>query len=158
MSFDLPRFASALRTAAAALALAAPLLAPAGAQAREFVSIKGNVVNVREKPTTRSDTLWELSSGYPLQVRERRGQWLRVRDYEATLGWVFAPLTTKTPHRVVTARTANLRAKPGTNSRVVGKLEQNEIVRTLESQGTWTKVRRGGGQTGWVAKRLTWGW
>jgi len=131
VSSPLSRLARLLSTTAAALALAAPLLAPAGAQARDFVSIKGRVVNVRERPTTGSDTLWELAQGYPLQVQARRGQWLRVRDHEATLGWVFAPLTTRTPHRVVTARSANLRDKPSTGSRVVGRLEQHEIVRTL---------------------------
>ncbi|PWW45857.1 SH3 domain-containing protein [Melaminivora alkalimesophila] len=158
MSFALPRLVRWLSTSAAALALAVPALAPAAAQAADFVSIKGATINVREQPTTRSDVLWELGQGYPLQVRERRGQWLRVRDHEATLGWVFAPLTQRTPHRLVTARVANLRAKPSTNSRIVGKLEQHEIVRTVGSQGSWAKVRRDGGQTGWVAKRLTWGW
>ncbi len=158
MSFALPRLVRWLSTSAAALALAVPALAPAAAQAADFVSIKGATINVREQPTTRSDVLWELGQGYPLQVRERRGQWLRVRDHEATLGWVFAPLTQRTPHRLVTARVANLRAKPSTSSRIVGKLEQHEIVRTVGSQGSWAKVRRDGGQTGWVAKRLTWGW
>jgi len=158
VSFALPRFATTLSTAAAALALAAPLFAASAAQARDFVSIKGNVVNVREKPTTRSDTLWELAGGYPLQVQSKNGKWLKVRDHEGPLGWVFAPLTTKTPHRVVTSSSANLREKPGTNHRIVGKLEQHEIVRTLSSQGSWARVRREGGQTGWVAKRLTWGW
>jgi len=152
------RVARSLSTCAAALLLAAPLLASAAAQARDFVSIKGSTVNVRDKPSTRSDTLWELANGYPLQVQARRGKWLKVRDHEAPLGWVFAPLTTTTPHRVVTSRSANLRARPGTGSRVVGKLEQHEIVRTLGSQGSWAHVRREGGQTGWVAKRLTWGW
>ena len=33
---------------------------------------------MREKPTTRSSTLWELSKGYPLQIVKRQGQWLRV--------------------------------------------------------------------------------
>ena len=91
-------------------------------------------------------------------MRERRGKWLKVADYEATLGWVFAPLTSQTPHRVVTARSANLRAGPGTGQRVVGRLEQHEIVRTLGQQGSWARVQRDGGQAGWVAKRLTWGW
>lgn len=156
----LPRLSSLSRrlaSCAAALAVALPLSLSV-AHAADFVSIKGRVVNVREKPTTGSDTLWELASGYPLQVSARRGQWLRVRDHEAPLGWVFAPLTSKEPHRVVTARTANLREKPGTSSRVLGRLEQNEIVRTLGERGSWARVRRDGGQTGWVAKRLTWGW
>lgn len=155
----LPRLARLFSTVATTALLTAPLLLPAGAQARDFVSVKGDTLNVREKPTTRSETLWELAQGYPLQVRARSGKWLKVGDHEAsTLGWVFAPLTTSAPHRVVTSSSANLRAKPGTNHRVVGRLEQHEIVRTLGQQGSWAQVRRHGGQTGWVAKRLTWGW
>jgi SH3-like domain-containing protein len=158
VSFTLPRFARALPAAALSATLATSLLLPAMAQAREFVSIKGKTVNVREQPNTRSATLWELNKGYPLQVVQRRGQWVKVRDFEEPLGWVHAPLTAKTPHRVVTSRVANLRAGPGQNHKVVGKLEQSEVVRTLGNKGTWAQVQRKDGQRGWVAKNLTWGW
>jgi SH3-like domain-containing protein len=124
----------------------------------EFVSIKGKTVNVREQPNTRSATLWELSKGYPLQVTQRKGQWLRVKDYESTLGWVHAPLTSKSPHMVVTARTANLRSGPGQKHKRVGKLEQHEVLQTLKKQGSWAQVQRSNGQSGWVAKNLVWGW
>nr|WP_261794572.1 SH3 domain-containing protein [Comamonas testosteroni] len=145
---------------AAAIALTAftTALLPVAAQAQEYVSIKGNSVNVREKPSTRSSTLWQLSKGYPLQVTQRRGQWLRVKDYEATLGWVHAPLTVKAPHMVVTARTANLRSGPGTSHRRVTQLKQYEIVQTLKKQGSWAQVQRSNGQNGWVARNLMWGW
>ncbi|CAB5716408.1 SH3 domain-containing protein [Delftia tsuruhatensis] len=147
-----------LTAATATFAILTSILAPAAAQAREFVSIKGASVNVRAQPTTRSATLWELGKGYPLQVVQRKGQWLRVKDNETTLGWVHAPLTGKTPHMVVTARTANLRAGPGQNHRVVGKLDELEVVRTLRKQGTWAQVQRDNGQKGWVARSLAWGW
>lgn len=147
-----------LAATATALALLTTTLAPAMVQAREFVSVKGNTLNVREKPTARSAMLWELGKGYPLQVVQRQGQWLRVRDNESTLGWVHAPLTGKTPHMVVTARTANLRAGPGQNHRVVGKLDELEVVRTLKKQGSWAHVQRDSGQKGWVARSLAWGW
>ena len=133
-------------------------LLPAVAQAQEFVSINGKSVNVREKPSTRSATQWELSRGYPLQVTKRQGQWLRVKDHEATLGWVHAPLTGKTPHMVVTARSANLRSGPGQKHGRVGRLEQHELLRTLKKQGGWVQVRRDNGQSGWVAQNLVWGW
>lgn len=152
------RTAAWLTAAAMALATLASTLAPATAHAQEFVSIKGNSVNVREKPSTRSATRWELSRGYPLQVTQRRGPWLHVRDYEATLGWVHAPLTDRTPHLVVTARTANLRSGPGQSHRIVGKLQQHEVVRTLKKQGGWAQVRRDNGQSGWIARNLAWGW
>ena len=142
--------------AAASLALGA--LAPAAASAAEFVSIKGSTVNVREKPNTRSDTLWELGRGYPLQVTQRQGKWLKVRDFESTLGWVHAPLTAKTPHMVITARTANMRSGPGTKFKRVATLEQHEVVRTVKKSGSWAQVRRENGQQGWIAKSLGWGW
>lgn len=152
---------TAAATATSALmalgALAASTL-PAIAQAQEFVSIKGKTVNVREQPTTRSATLWELSKGYPLQVTQRKGQWLRVKDYESTLGWVHAPLTSNSPHMVVTARTANLRSGPSQKNSRVGKLEQYEVLQTLKKQGNWAQVQRSNGQSGWVAKSLVWGW
>ena len=133
--------------------------AAAGAQrGAEFVSIKGSAVNVREKPSTRSATLWEMGTGYPLQITQRKGQWLRVKDFEGPMGWVHAPLTSKSPHMVVTSRTANLRAGPGTEHRRVGRLEQHEVVKTLKKSGTWAQVQREGGQKGWIARRLAWGW
>jgi SH3-like domain-containing protein len=131
------RAARWLAAAATALAALTTTLAPAIAQAREFVSVKGASVNVRV---------------------QRKGQWLRVKDNETTLGWVHAPLTGKTPHMVVTARTANLRAGPGQNHRVVGRLDELEVVRTLGKQGSWAHVQRDSGQKGWVARSLTWGW
>ena len=154
MTYDLPRLSHFLICSL----LGAAIVLPAAAQDKGFVSIHGNSVNVRTQPTTRSDTAWELSKGYPLKVEQRRGQWLKVRDFEESLGWVFAPLTGKTPHRVVTVPTANLRAGPGRVHRVIGKLHQLEVVRTLSNQGAWAQVKRDGGQRGWVAKRLTWGW
>ncbi|NMM84847.1 peptide-binding protein [Rhodococcus sp. SRB_17] len=156
MSRRLSLSVAALGLAAAAALSSLP--AAAAARAQEFVSVKGSSVNVRETPTTRSATLWELASGYPLQVLQRKGQWLRVKDYEATLGWIHAPLTHKVPHMVVTARTANLRAGPGQQHRRVGQLDQHEVVKTLKKSGDWAQVQREGGQKGWIARRLAWGW
>jgi len=151
LSFSLAVFGLAAVAALSSLPAAA-------ARAPDFVSIKGNSVNVREQPSTRSATLWELGAGYPLQVTQRKAQWLRVKDHEATLGWVFAPLTHKAAHMVVTARTAYLRAGPGTQHRRVGQLEQHEVVKTLKKSGSWAQVQREGGQKGWIARRLAWGW
>ena len=143
---------------ATACLMSAALLGSGIAQAKEFVSVKGKTINVREQPNTRAAVRWELGSGYPLQVQQRKGQWLKVGDYESSLGWVHAPLTSKTPHRVVTSASANLRASANQNARLVGKLERHEVVRTLKTAGSWVQVKRENGQTGWVATRLTWGW
>lgn len=141
-----------------ALATAA-LTLPVAAHAADYVSVRGATVNVREQPGTSAPVLWQLDRGYPLKIKQKKGQWLKVADFEATLGWIYAPLTSSTPHRIVTAPKANLRAGPSTHQRILATMQQNEILRTLGTRGGWVQVRRAlNDQKGWVAKRLTWGW
>lgn len=130
---------------------------PATASAATFVSVAGKSVNIRAQPNTRSQVLWELSRGYPLQVQARQGKWLKVRDFETSLGWIYAPLTNKTRHRVIKVANANLRSKPSTKGRVLRKLHRYDVVRTLGTKGSWAHVRTASGLTGWIAKSLTWG-
>jgi len=136
----------------------AALALPLAAQAAEYVSIRGNAIHVRAQPGTHSPIRWELDDGYPLRVLRKKGRWLKVADHEATLGWVYAPLTRRTPHRIVTVPTARLRAGPGTGHRILATMQHNEILRTLATRGKWAQVQREDGQRGWVARRLTWGW
>lgn len=131
---------------------------PVTASAAEYVSVRASKANVRAEPTTHSAILWRLTTGYPLQVQQRRGKWLKVRDFEAPLGWIYATLVNRTPHRVVSAPVANLRSGPGTRHRIVGKLHRYDVLRSIGQSGSWAHVRVPSGKTGWVAKSLTWGW
>ncbi len=142
-----------------AVSLAAGLLAlPVQAQAQEFVSVKGDSAKVREQPSTKADVLWELSDGYPLQITQRKNGWLQVKDFETSLGWIYAPRTSKKPHMVITAKVANLRAGPTQKDKVLAKLEAQEIVQTLKKSGDWVQIQRSNGQQGWIASQLAWGW
>ena len=128
------------------------------AQAADMVSIKGATVNMRSGPGTNTDVLWELERGYPLQVLQRRGSWLQVKDFENDRGWVARALTGRTPHHIVKAKVANIRSGPGTGFRIVGKAERYDLMRTRSAKPGWVHVERGDGLKGWIAKRLLWGW
>ena len=143
---------------AAVLFTGALAAAPAVAQAQEFLSIKGNTVNIRAKPNTQSDIAWELIQGYPVQVIAKQDDWLKVKDFEGALGWVHQPLTSTEPYFLIKATTVNLRAGPGTKHGVVTKLNKYDIVKTLEKQGEWAKVATNDGQEGWILENLGWGW
>jgi SH3-like domain-containing protein len=134
------------------------LIALAPAYSREMVSIKGSVVNLREGPSTRTEVLWELSKGYPLEVLKKQGRWIQVRDFENDKGWVLRSLTAKTPYHIVKVPKVNMRKGPGTQHPVIAKLERYDLLRTLAKRGNWVSVKRPNGQTGWVLKRLLWGW
>ena len=126
--------------------------------AQRMVSVTGSVVNMREGPGLRSPVLWELTRGYPLQVVGSKGSWLHVRDFENDRGWVSRSLTARTPYHVVKVPVANLRSGPGLKNKVVGRATYGEVLRTRAQRAGWVRVQRDGGQTGWVARRLLWGW
>ncbi|TFY97009.1 peptide-binding protein [Ramlibacter rhizophilus] len=131
------------------------LLAPASAQ--QFVSIKGEGVNLRAAPNLRSEVLWELGSGYPLKVLARRGSWVQVVDFENDRGWVSRRLTSSRPHSIVKAPRANVRSGPGTKYRVLRQAQYGEVFRVVERTASWIRVRGEDARTGWIARGLLWG-
>ncbi|MEO8546560.1 MAG: SH3 domain-containing protein, partial [Burkholderiaceae bacterium] len=134
------------------------LLSPLPSQAREMVSIRGHIVNMRSGPSTGAQILWELERGYPLEVLQRKGNWLQVRDFENDKGWVARSLTGHTRYHIVKARVANIRSGPGTRYRVVGKSERYDLMRTRGAKTGWVKVQSSDGVTGWISRTLLWGW
>ena len=105
---------------------------------RQMVSSAAKTLNMRTGPGQRYEAHWTVGKGYPFRVIGRKGDWLRVSDFENDKAWVYRPMTSRTPHHVVKAKVA--------------------VLRTLERRGDWVKVRHEGGGTGWVARRLVWGW
>lgn len=140
------------------VALLGGVLAPSGAEARQMVSVDRPEINMRTGPGTSNESIWLLSRGYPLQVLGHKGKWLQVRDFEGDKGWVYRPLTDRTPHYVVKAKVVNIRKGPSTRTRIVGKANYGDVLRTLAHKGDWAKIRDADGLVGWVAKRLLWGW
>ena len=148
---------SPTKTLLIATGLCLAALCNTAAHAQTMVSVKGSTLNMREGPGTHTAVLWELKRGYPLQITGRKGSWVQVRDFEGDTGWVARSLTGKTPHHVVKSKVANLRSGPGTQHRIVGRLEYGELLRTREKRADWVRVERSEGVSGWVAKRLLWG-
>jgi SH3-like domain-containing protein len=128
------------------------------ASAIEMVSVDRDVVNLRSGASTSAPVLFELGKGYPLEVTSRKGQWLKVRDFENDKGWIYRPMVGKKAHLVVKANVANVRSAPSTRSRILGKVQYGELLRTLEHRSKWVRVERESGSKGWVSRGLLWGW
>lgn len=146
------------RTRLAAIGFGLLALAASAAHAQSMVSVQGSMLNMREGPGTHTTVLWELKKGYPLKVTQRKGNWLKVSDFEGDTGWVARSLTGSAPHHVVKSPVANIRSGPGTQHRIVGKASYGDVVRTREKRADWVRVEREEGVGGWIAKRLLWGW
>lgn len=126
--------------------------------AGDMVSVAGSTVNMRDAPGQKSNVLWELGRHYPLQVTQRRGNWLKVKDFEGDEGWVARSLTGRQPHHVVKSKRLNVRSGPGTQYKLLGQAEYGDLLKTLEKRAKWVHVQRESGEKGWVSRNLVWGW
>jgi SH3-like domain-containing protein len=126
--------------------------------AAKMVSIAKDEAHLRSGPSLKNEVKWVLGEGFPLQVIKSQGKWLKVKDFENDVGWVYAPLTTSTPHMIVKKKLVNIRSGPGEKYKVTGQARYGVVFRTLERTRSWVKVKHESGKTGWVASRLLWGW
>ncbi len=128
----------------------------------EMLSIDGEKVNIRSGPGSNYRVKYEYGQGFPLKVVSRKGQWVKVQDFENDIGWVHRDLLKKKGHMVVKIfrnknKTVNIRSGPGTHNRVVGKAYYGVVFQTVEQRKGWVKVRHESGLNGWIKRSLMWG-
>jgi len=134
----------------------------AGAALAEMVAVSGDTINMRSGPGTRYKILWKLGRGFPLKVLRKKGSWLRVQDFEGTIGWVNKGVVNHVPHMIVkvhrkSKKRINVRSGPSTRNRIVAKAHYGVVFKTLKRKNGWVKVRHARGITGWVKRSLLWG-
>ena len=155
---------NARRTFATSVILAALLLlAGRSGFATEMVAIAGDDINMRTGPGIEHEIIWKLDAGFPVEVVNRRGEWLQVRDFEGSTGWVHRKTTEKTQVAIVKANKGtdqqiNVRKEPDIKAEVVARAGYGVVFRILDKRDGWVKVEHGQGVVGWVDGRLLWGW
>ncbi len=133
-----------------------------GAALAEMVAVSGDAINMRSGPGTKYKVLWKLGHGFPLRVLKKKGSWLRVQDFEGTIGWVNKSVVNREPHMIVkvhrkSKKRINVRSGPSTGNRIVAKAHYGVVFKTLKRKNGWVKVRHARGVTGWVKRSLLWG-
>jgi len=118
---------------------------------------------MRSGPGTKYRVLWKLGNGFPLKVLKHSGKWIRVRDFEGTIGWVYRGVVNRTAHMIVKVHKnsktkINVRSGPGTRYTVVAKAYYGVVFRTLKQKNGWVRIKHEQGVTGWVKRTLLWGW
>ncbi len=126
-------------------------------------SIGGDKVNLRSGPGTKYSVKWEYGSGFPVEVIERKNNWMKIRDFEKDTGWVHKSLLTSEPHVIVkanknTEERVNVRNGPGSENKIVGKAYYGVVFKTMEHQKNWIKVRHESGLSGWISSGFLWGY
>lgn len=128
----------------------------------EMLSVKDDMVHLRSGPGTKYNIQWEYSSGFPVEVIERKGEWLKIKDFEDDTGWMHKSLLTNRLQTIVKANrnrdlTINIRNGPGSDNKVVGKASYGVVFRILQHQKGWVEVQHESGLKGWISSNLLWG-
>jgi len=131
------------------------LLSAVTAHCAEYVSVAKDGVNLRSGPDTKYSVLYELPEGYPLEVVDKKGQWLKVSDFEKDQGWVYAPLVTSNNYVIVTVSEGNVRSGPGINNDKVGEVVREVLLKKVGRQGDWIQVEHPK-LKGWIHRKLVW--
>ena len=123
----------------------------------EYVSVKGDNVNVRTGAGTNYEVSMELFKGYPLKVLSTQGEWLKIVDFENDQGWIHQSLVTDGNTVIVNGnKNVNMRAEPSTTSTVIATVDRGVVMTKLETQGKWLKLKHSTGLIGWIYKPLLW--
>ncbi|SHH87786.1 SH3 domain-containing protein [Desulfofustis glycolicus] len=137
------------------------ILLPVRASA-EMVSVSGDDVNLRGGPGTTYSVKWRYGSGFPLRVIDKKGEWLKVEDFENDTGWLHRSLIKNTGFMIVKAnkdsdKRINIRSGPGTQYKIVGMAHYGVVFKTIKQQQGWAHVRHESGLEGWIKRTLLWG-
>lgn len=118
-------------------------------------------VNVRAQPTTFSEVLTQLRLDDTVVVldqipanKPKAGEpanWFKIRLPAKTPVWVFAPFVT---NKTVSANRINLRAGPGENYSVIGRLEKGSEVKEIRTVESWTELETPEQAYGFVDRSL----
>jgi len=127
----------------------------------EMLSVKGEKVNLRSGPGKNFPVLYEYGKGFPLMVVTKKGDWVKVKDFEKDSGWIHKSLLIKKRQMVVKVASRgkiNIRSGPGTKYKKIGEAYYGVIFDSLLTKSGWVKVRHETGLTGWVKRDLLWGY
>ncbi|MGN6386563.1 MAG: SH3 domain-containing protein [Verrucomicrobiota bacterium] len=116
-------------------------------EAQESGVVTESKINVRGKPSLIGEVVTQLEKGDKVTILEeiptpdaKPGEptnWFRIKLPENTPVWVFSPFV---KDGEVSASRLNLRAGPGENYSVLGRIERDTKVKTIRTQDQWMEI------------------
>ena len=94
---------------------------------------------------------------YPLQVLDRKGEYVKVQDKAKDWGWVHESMMTAKRCCAVSIGEANVRMGPGTNFDVECVLVKGVLLEIVSQKGKWLQVKHKDGSAGWISANIVWG-
>ncbi len=112
--------------------------------------------NLRTGPGTNYRISWEVHRFMPLIEVTRQADWVKVRDVDGDIHWIWNRLVSaKVKCVTVKSSKANIRKRPTTRSEKWFTVEKYSSFKFIEKRNNWVKVQHDG-QTMYVYHTLVW--
>lgn len=99
-------------------------------------TITAGVLNVRVRPSAKSDAILQLKRGDEVVVLEKGAEWVAIRPPENSSLYVSSPLISDGKLKSA----ANLRSGPGVNFQSLGILPKGTAVTVLADKNSWSRI------------------
>jgi SH3-like domain-containing protein len=134
------------------------LVASFGASAAEFRSVQENAAVLYDAPSRAAKPLFVVQRHYPLEVIVNLEAWVKVRDQAGALTWIEKKSLGDKRMLLVTAASAEVRARPEDGAPTVFAAAQNVALELVEvAPNGWLRVRHADGGIGFVRASQVWG-
>lgn len=119
------------------------------ANGEEVAVVTENHINVRGQPSLTGEVITQMKKGEKVVILEEipaakpktgePAKWVRIRMPANTPVWIFASFIDPNSKTVNVSR-LNLRAGPGENYSVVGRLDRDETVKEIRTIEDWMEI------------------
>jgi len=123
-----------------------------------FVSLRSDLVNMREGPSTAHSVKWIYHrEGLPLQVLAEYDVWRRVRDQDGEIGWIHVSLLANERGAIVIGNGyARVRADESEDAPIIAQVAPG-VVGRVESCGPSSCRLDFSELEGWIERTRIWG-
>ena len=129
-----------------------------GANAAEFRSVQENAAVLYDAPSRAAKPLFVVQRHYPLEVIVNLEAWVKVRDQAGALTWIEKKSLGEKRMLLVTAASAEARARPEDGAPAVFAAAQNVALELVEvAPNGWLRVRHADGSSGFMRASQVWG-
>jgi uncharacterized protein YgiM (DUF1202 family) len=118
---------------------------------RYYARVKKDDINVRARPSTSSEVMFQLDRGQDVLVIDESGDWVKIQPREGDRAWVHQDLVS---NGLISKDSVNIRAGPSLSNSILGRLSEGDPVLEVSRQGEWIQIEMPRGFGYWVAKFL----
>ena len=116
----------------------------------EFRSVAEPGAVLYDGPSTKSQKIFILTAGYPVEIVVKLEGWVKVRDQVGQFAWIESSRLSDRNTVMVSGRDAEAKKAPNDNAPVVFAVETDVYLELIEVSAGWANVRHADGSTGYI--------